>query len=158
MKNPLPTLSATLYTPESLESGGVKNALGYLIAHVKRRMDDQLEQEMAPLGLTAAQFIVLINLHHQVHSTPAEFCRLLDYDPGAMTRLISRIEKKGFIRRVQNLDDRRSVCLELTEAGQALCPQVIPSVCNAFNQLLSGFSPAEAQLFESMLQRILTKP
>lgn len=147
--------TAALYTPESLSHCEMQNALGYLIAHVKRRLEDILEQELAPLELTAAQFVVLINLHHQAESTPADFCRLLDYDPGAMTRLIDRIEKKGFIRRVRNPDDRRSVRLELTEAGLALCPQAMPRVCSAFNRLLHGFKPEEARQLESMLQRIL---
>lgn len=152
--NPQPT-TAALYSPERLQHCEMQNALGYLVAHVKRRMEDLLEQELAPLGLTSAQFVVLINLYHQNESTPASFCRLLDYDPGAMTRLIDRIEKKGFVRRVRNPSDARSIMLELTELGRELCPSALPGVSNAFNRLLKGFSAQEAEQLESMLQRIL---
>lgn len=153
--DPTPEASA-LYTVQNLASCTIQQPLGYLIVHVKRRLGEIMEQQLEPLELTAAQFVVIIHLVHQPDTTPAEFSRILDYDPGAMTRLLDRIEKKGFIRRVQNPQDRRSVRLELTESGMALYPKILPKICNAYNQLLHGFSQDEARLLESMLQRILS--
>lgn len=144
-----------LYTPDRIDCCDSSTSLAYLIVHVQRLLDEILEAELEPLGLTAAQFVVITQLHHRTENTPAGFCRRLDHDPGAMTRLIGRIEKKGFIRRVGNPEDRRSVLLELTDAGRTLCPQILPRVCNALNRLLQGFSTEEAALLEQMLQRIL---
>ena len=144
-----------LYTPENIDLSCGKKSLGYLLSHTKNLLREIIEQELEPLDLTAAQFVVIIHLFHQPESTPADFCRILDYDPGAMTRLIDRIEKKGFIRRTQNPNDKRSVRLELTDAGRALYPEIQPKVCNAFNRLLHGFSPEESQQLHHLLERIL---
>jgi DNA-binding MarR family transcriptional regulator len=150
-----PAVPAPLYTPDRIVACETSQSLGYLIVHVQRLLDEILEEELEPIGLTAAQFVVITQLYHRSESTPAGFCRQLGHDPGAMTRLINRIEKKGLVRRVRNPEDRRSVRLELTEDGLALCPQILPRVCNALNRLLRGFSDEEAALLEHMLQRIL---
>ncbi|TDR82265.1 MarR family winged helix-turn-helix transcriptional regulator [Paludibacterium purpuratum] len=155
MQIPSDTTVSVLFTPEDLACRDSSQALGYLILGVKRRLTEILEEELAPLDLTAAQFAVIMQLHREEESTPAGFCRLLDYDPGAMTRLLYRIELKGFIRRQRNPQDRRSVRFALTDSGRALCPQMIAKICNAHNRLLAGFSHDEALLLKQMLQRML---
>ena len=155
MEYPDPAATAPLFAPDRAAAGDSAQTLGYLIVHVQRLLDDILAEELAPLGLTAAQFVVIAQLYHRCEDTAAGVCRRLDYDPGAMTRLIGRIEKKGLVRRVHHPGDGRSVRIELTERGLALCPQLLPKVCNALNRLLRGFSSSEVAMFGQMLQRIL---
>jgi DNA-binding MarR family transcriptional regulator len=52
-------------------------------------------------------------------STVAELARELNTDPGAMTRLLDRLECKGLCRRSRSTDDRRVVNIELTPEGEA---------------------------------------
>jgi DNA-binding MarR family transcriptional regulator len=155
MDNSTQTETPPLYTPQKVTAGGMHSALGYLIAMTQRRLHEVLEQELQPLDLTAAQFVVIIRLFQQPGMTASDFCRILDYDPGAMKRLLDRIEHKGFIRRTRNPQDKRAVHLELTESGRQLQPEIMPKVCQAYNRLLHGFSADEAGQLEHLLQRIL---
>lgn len=147
-----------LYTPETLAAAGASRSIGYLLAQARRRLQELQDQELAGLGLTAAQFEVIIHLSRHPDSTPAECCRLLQHDPGAMTRMIDRLEKKDFIIRRHNPDDRRSFRLALTATGRALCPDILPRLSHAYNRLLAGFSPEEARLLEQLLLRIVDTP
>lgn len=134
---------------------GMKGSVAHLIAQIRQKLVESVEQELAPLGLTHAQFVVVVQLANGMAGTPAEFCRLLNYDSGAMTRLLDRIEEKGIIRRVRSTQDRRSVGLELTDKGHELYPSIVPLVLGVNNRLLQGFSKSETQMLEQFLQRML---
>lgn len=129
--------------------------LGYLVTEVRNRILLEIDQELAPIQLTAVQFVVFNNLVNGKGRTLSEFCRLLGYDSGGMTRLLDRIESKGFIKRVENPADRRSHLIKLTQAGAAIFPEARAGTERALGRLLNGFSEDEAIQLQSFLTRIL---
>jgi DNA-binding MarR family transcriptional regulator len=135
---------------ESSYAGGI----GYLINQARNAVLAAIEQELAPLNVTAAQFIVVLGIAHQRAGTPTEMARLLGCDSGAMTRLLDRIEGKGIIQRIRSDQDRRIVNIELTAKGKGLHPQIMKSVAKAHERLLRQFSDAELGLFQDFLRKI----
>jgi DNA-binding MarR family transcriptional regulator len=133
-----------------------KSAIGYLIGHTRKALLEEIDRELAPLDLTAAQYIILSSLSHLQIATAADLCSGIVYDPGAMTRLIDRLELKGFVRRQRQPGDRRRVNLELTEEGKALCPKMNVVVVRVLNRFLAGFTKKEVRELERFLRRILT--
>ena len=133
----------------------LKGSLGHLLSQVRQQTIEAVERELLPLELTHAQFVVVAELANGMAHTPAEFCRLLNYDSGAMTRLLDRIEQKGFIRRVRSTEDRRSVGLELTDKGKELYPAIVPLIVGVNKRLLKNFSRTEAELLDQFLLRLL---
>lgn len=132
----------------------LRDSLGYLVSSVRQQWIDALEVELKPLDLTAAQYIVIINVGSGRAETPVRLCRLLQYDTGAMTRLLDRIEAKGLIRRVAHGGDRRCVALEMTPAGHELYPRLLQIVVEMNKRALKGFSRDEVQALEEMLRRV----
>src|SRR4051812_46550568 len=94
--------------------------LGFMLNETRNATFSGIEKELAPLNITSAQFKLVVGIAHERARTLTEFARLFDYDPGAMKRLIDRVEEKGLIRRVQSDTDGRVLHLELTAAGRAL--------------------------------------
>jgi DNA-binding MarR family transcriptional regulator len=92
---------------------------------------------------------------NQLASAPTELCKKLSYDPGAMTRLIDRLEEKGLVRRLRAEDDRRAQRLELTREGEALYPKIVAALVKVYNQLLRGFNKTEVNQLQDMLKRML---
>ena len=137
------------------DDADMKDSPAHLIAQLRQKVVEAMEKELAPLGLTHAQFVVVVQLANGMAGTPAEFCRLLNYDSGAMSRLLDRIEEKGIIRRVRNAEDRRSVGLELTDKGKQLYPDIVPLVQEVNSRLLKDFSKSEVRTLELFLQRML---
>jgi DNA-binding MarR family transcriptional regulator len=133
-------------------SGG---ELGFLVSSVRSAIWSSIEAELQPLDITAAQFVVFNSIALGKGRTIGEFCRLLGYDSGAMTRLLDRIEKKGLIRRVANPEDRRSFLLELTPESRAVFPQAKKRVQAVFKQLLAGFDEKQAAAFRQSLEQVL---
>jgi len=140
-----------IYDPKTFDP---KTGIGSLIARVRVKLFEALDEELAPFDITAAQYVILVNLANGVDSASG-LCRGVSYDPGAMTRMIDRLERKGFVRRVRSPEDRRVVNLALTEEGKAVYPKLVARAAAATNRRLRDFTKAEAQQLESFLQRML---
>lgn len=147
--------NATSKTAPSVLDDLCTGELGFLVTSVRNGIHEALDRELAPLQITTQQYVVLNCIVKGWGRTLSDFCRVLAYDSGAMTRLLDRIAAKGFIRRVENATDRRSSLIELTEMGQAAFPQARRATEVAFRRLLGGFSEAEADVLQKLLSRIL---
>jgi len=125
-----------------------------LLSRVKMRLMEALDAELEPLGISAAQYVILANLASGVDSASG-LCRSVSYDPGAMTRMIDRLEKKGLVRREPCSEDRRVMRLALTEEGRTVYPQLVEKAAKVLNERLRGFSADEVRQLEHLLERML---
>ena len=132
-----------------------REAIGALIGRARKTMIQKIDAELAPLDVSAAQWIVVLLVGEKAVSSATGLCELLTYDPGAMTRLIDRLERKGILRRVRSPEDRRTIQLELTASGKALYPKILAAMVDVSNRLLRGFSRGEVGQLEGYLRRML---
>ena len=128
--------------------------LGLLLGRAALLKDRIIDTHMEPHGITAAQFKVLIMAQFGV-DTPAELCRHLSLDSGSMTRMLDRLEQKGFLARQRSEADRRQVQLVLTEQGQQLTDRLPEIGADAMNELAGAITPEELKSLEQILKKIL---
>jgi DNA-binding MarR family transcriptional regulator len=139
-----------------------RKSVGYLVNRVRSEVLSALDHEfatdteIAPLEVTAAQYIILSGLLQRDTDSTSRLCKEMSYDPGAMTRMVDRLEAKGLVVRKRCPDDRRLVNIELTEAGRAAVPKMRACSVAVLNRLLRGFSPEEVQQFEGFLNRMVS--
>jgi DNA-binding MarR family transcriptional regulator len=138
----------------AIETFRPSQGVGAHIGRARRTIVEAIDEELAPLDISHAQWIVVMLLGDGAASTAAELCKILIYDPGAMTRLLDRLEKKGVLRRVRTADDRRAVRLELTDDGSKLYPRILEALVQVFNRLLRGFTKGEVRQLEQLLTRM----
>lgn len=115
----------------------------------------EVERELEPHGLTSAQWLPLIKLFKGEARTAAELSRLLYMDAWAITRMLDRLEDKGFIRRMRSKQDRRVVQLALTPGGEATAAKIPAILRGVQSGHLQGFNPAEMDTLQSMMRRML---
>ena len=113
------------------------------------------DEEVAPLEVTAAQFIIIKNLLKGHANSACELCKYMDYDRGAMSRMIDRLETKGLVKRVALAHTRRTVALEVTEAGRAAFPKMQACLTKVVNGLLKGVTKTQVREVEKVLKRML---
>ena len=133
----------------------VLNAVPPLISRVRTAMLAQLEERLAPLDLNAGDYLVLVMLANDVADTASQVCSVIAHDPGAMTRKIDALEKRGLVRRVRSAEDRRAIKLELTPEGKKLYPKAVAIAVGLANEMLDGFNKAEVKQLEGLLKRML---
>src|SRR4051794_19698860 len=121
-----------------------------LVSRVRIAVMDALDAELAPFDISAAQMMVLGTIATGEADSAAGLCKGISYDPGAMTRMIDRLEQKGLLRRTPRPDDRRTQSLELTPEGKALCPKLSAAKDVVQRRFLRGFSQDEERMFEAL--------
>jgi len=132
-----------------------RDSVGALIGLTRKALLETFDRELAPLGLNTAQALVLKFLVDERAGTAAEVCKHLSHDPGAMTRLIDKLETIGLVRRVRGRDDRRSAPLAITARGRQVHADMTRVQVDMLNRALRGFSGAEARALEGLLKRVL---
>ncbi|ARP82493.1 MarR family transcriptional regulator [Bordetella genomosp. 8] len=133
----------------------VEDNPGYLIRLVFNSLNRALDQEMAPLGLTATQWRPVAMVALGRADTAAELARLNEVDTGAMTRTLDRLEAKKLLRRQRSEQDRRVIKIELTEEGEAMVREIPMNIARTLNHYLRGFSEHEVELLTHFLRRML---
>jgi len=161
---PSPALSRTTptdYSPKktgrpALGSAGASE-LGGLIILARRLLVEALGRELAPFDISAAQFAILSKLASMEVESTAQLCREICYDPGAMTRMLDRLEAKGLLERIRRDPDRRAVRLELTPRGCDLYPRLEDCWKRVLAQQLKDFTDQEICEFIRFLKKACAK-
>lgn len=100
---------------------------------------------LAPHGITLAQYNVLRVLRGagpEGLPTLEVAERLIEHAPG-ITRLMDRLERRGWVRRERCAGDRRQVLCFLTEEGHGLLAELDAPMDRADEEALSGLSRAQ---------------
>jgi DNA-binding MarR family transcriptional regulator len=147
-----------IYAPKTVD---VSNSLAPLLSQVRMAMLSGVDQEflrddeVAALEVTAAQFVIIANVLKGHANSACELCKYMDYDRGAMSRMIDRLETKGLLRRVALAHTRRTMALEVTDAGKAAFPKMQACLTKVVNRLLKGVTKSQVREVEKTLQRML---
>ncbi|MBV2210171.1 MAG: MarR family transcriptional regulator [Thermomonas sp.] len=104
--------------PDAARSG---SALGLLFRQTRDAMWARMEKELAAAGhdLNFSQFITLKYLATSSAGV-TDLARLAYLNPGAMTRLLDKLEARGLLERRTDPNDRRALNIHLTPAGKAI--------------------------------------
>lgn len=112
---------------------------------LKQFLAAKLRENGVPL--TPEQFMLIDLLWNQGEMTQQQLADQLQKDKNSVTKLVDAIERKGFVVRQQNLHDRRSNTLVLTEKANLLKPGAKQKGISILDQMLEGISEEELRNF-----------
>jgi DNA-binding MarR family transcriptional regulator len=130
-------------------------SIGYLMRRSAMLMRHQVESVFSGHGLSFMQWASLLMIRDGLALTAAELSRQLDYDSGALTRLIDQLESRGLVRRERCEADRRQVYLKLTPIGLHSLEELMPLVVGVVNRSVEPLTGAELQTLISLLSRLV---
>lgn len=113
------------------------------------------EEVFASVGLSAQQYNTLRLLQAVNPATltvQGIGARLISRAPD-MTRLLDRLEDRGWITRTRREDNRRVVDVAITPAGLQLLKQLSESVVACHEQQLGHLSPEELRMLSDLLTK-----
>jgi MarR family transcriptional regulator, organic hydroperoxide resistance regulator len=121
---------------------------------LKRNLESDMIRKMDS-HITGPQMFMLyfINKH--------ERCKLnmladkMEVKPSAITVMIDRLEKPGYVKRTHDQVDRRSVLVEITPEGK----EILVAAVKQRNEILSGYlsrlEPNETVLVAELLEKMV---
>jgi DNA-binding MarR family transcriptional regulator len=87
--------------------------------------------------------------------TPSEISERTLISSATMTSTLDRLERHGWVRRLPNPDDRRSVLVEVTPAGRELCNRFLPGIHTVERAVLAELDPDERERLLHLLGKVL---
>lgn len=116
---------------------------------------------LKPLRISYSESRVLSALRIQprgFRATPHALNDFAQITSAGMTRTLDRLEGAGYVDRVPNPEDRRSVLVGLTDAGWAFSEKLLGELNAAHADLLAGVAPeqraAEIEVLRSIIERL----
>ena len=89
--------------------------------------------------------------------TPSQVSDRVLVASATMTATLDLLERRGWIRRIPNPDDRRSVLIEITSDGRAITGQLLPGIRALERSVLSVLTPGERADLLELLAKILAR-
>jgi len=119
---------------------------------LKQFLAAKLRQMDVPL--TPEQFMLIDLLWNHGEMSQQHLADQMQKDKNSVTKLVDAIERKGFVVRQQNLNDRRSNTLVLTEKANQLKPGAKQKGISILDQILEGIDEEELRAFLTTLRKL----
>lgn len=130
--------------------------VGRALIDAAARLKAEADARARRLGVSGAQWTVLIRIGDGVARTASQLCQSIGYDSGSMTRMLDRLEKLGLILRKPSDCDGRAMTLHLSPKGEDLYRALSPIAVDVLDQALAGFTPEEEEQLIGFLDRLTT--
>ncbi len=130
----------------------------YLLAKAHHRIGNHLKKTLVAqnIKITFPQAGILFLLKRRSHSM-TELSKELSIDNSAITGLVDRLEKVGFVIRESNLADRRTFLISLTPKGLEEINKAKVIVRKVNEDIKKGFTEQEIEIFKKILTGFFDK-
>ncbi len=125
-----------------------------LIRQIIRATDLHDKQLSRATGLTLPQLLTLQTLQEGGSMTIGKLARELNLAQATVTSLLDRLEKKHFVERHRDSQDKRKVWACLSEAGQQLLLSAPTSLHDLFIDKFEGMEQWEQSMVITALERV----
>lgn len=122
-----------------------------------RSLEQRIARTLEPFGLQVWEFDVLATLRRQgspYRLSSSALARSVVMTCSGMTHRVTRLAERGYVRRVACAEDRRSVFVELTEAGLACVDRAAECRARDGAALTAVLSDTERSQLLDMLRRL----
>ena len=141
------------FDDERVELGEITGSLGFLLRMAQLKAFDFFFRTLDGEDLRPGEFTVLWVIQLNPGLRQGTFARYLQIKPAHMTKLIARLVDQGLVHRAVPEDDRRSVRLSLTPAGDAFVERYREQFLHLHLAERSDLSMEEAQTLIHLLRR-----
>lgn len=121
-------------------------------------LEGSLEAGFASYGLSVWEFDMLAALRRSgspYRLSPTELFSTLMVTSGTMTHRLKRLETRGWIERLPNAEDARSMLVQLTRKGLALINRAVESHLDNERRLLAALPAESLAALDAQLSALL---
>ena len=126
--------------------------IGLLIHDVARLLRVLYDRQMSSIGLTRSQWWLLTYLFFKDGINQSELAILMDMEKAPLSRLLDRMEKKGWVIRKNENKDRRTKNIYLSESIKPLISSMRDKAAEYRSESLSILTDKERNKLKDILQ------
>jgi MarR family transcriptional regulator, transcriptional regulator for hemolysin len=132
------------------------SSVGFLISDVSRLMRRVYDRRVEPLGVTRAQWRVLVHLYRREGVSQTELAAILEIEKPTLGRLVDKLEEKGWVERQVDERDQRARRLVITDAVRPMIER-LKVFAEAVNEdSMAGLDAEQERQFVEILLAVKT--
>lgn len=117
-----------LPTEPNEDESGFDGSIGYVLRDTYRSFTRVLQSKIAPHGVSIGQWYFLRVLWDKDGLTQRELSQRVGMMEPTTVTALNGMERRGYVKRVRNVEDRRKINIYLTDKGRALKTRLLPFV------------------------------
>lgn len=134
----------------------IENSIGFLLHNASRAIKRRFEMRGAEVGLTSAQWRVLVQLLINGPLPQARLAEALEIEPISVSRIVDRMEQGGWVSRAPDANDRRIRIITPSGKAQAVFEDARMMADSIYAQALKGLPLETQETLVAILQTIIT--
>src|SRR5439155_5779240 len=130
---------------------------GLLIAAIRRRIKQVVIERVGPLGLSAAQFWLLVAVQEHDGYSQRELASRLHMDEPTASRVLAVLSREGWVKLSEDARDRRRVRVGLTATGRAMAKKLMPIALEVRATVDSKLEPGERDTLRALQRQVIDR-
>jgi DNA-binding MarR family transcriptional regulator len=128
--------------------------LAWEIGETSRMMRRYYDRRASALGVTTAQWRLLLRLYREPGLKQVELAERMDVEPITACRIVDRLEEAGLVERQRDPDDRRAWRLVVTEKAEPIMTRLRTLAEEMSGEAFAGMSVEDVEAMRGKLSRI----
>jgi len=131
--------------------------LAQLFANACRLATWRLRIHIEKIGIHSGQGRVLVHLHKQDNIPQWKIARAMHASPSAITSILQRMERDGWIIRTRDSKDQRMVRIRLSAKARALEEEIETTFTQIEEEISSIYTEEERAILRNLLLKLYCK-
>ena len=127
-----------------------------MLIRLMRRHHACVERQIGDMGIHHSQHRTLMQLARRQEDIPSqrELAEIMGVSPAAVTTILKKMEKEGYVSRTVTDEDNRRNEIRITEAGLAKITESRAVFEATDRAMFAGFTPEEMAAFTAFVERL----
>jgi DNA-binding MarR family transcriptional regulator len=137
-------------SPDAIEAS-------FQILRIAANVHVRLEAIFSEFGLSSGRFALLMLLRQAPSRElpPSEIAAKAQVSRATMTQFLDHLERDGFIKRVNDPNDRRALLIQLTPHAEEVLKKLIPLHLKDLEHLTAALNRAERKQFFQLMTKLI---
>ena len=122
-----------------------------IMPFIAREFYKKQTSEFYKMKITLPQFVVLEILHREGQSRMTDLARSINVSTAAMTGIVDRLVRDGYVERASDPDDRRIIKIGLTAKGGSAVKNIIDQRKQIFSRIFGVLSQEDREEYLKIL-------
>lgn len=131
------------------------SSMSYCLMKSGQIIRSHMDEVLSPYDLVTPHLGILIIVKKSAPINQIQLGEQLGIDKATMVKLIDALEKKNFLERIIDPNDRRVRHIKITKEGEKFANQMIKKRIKIENKFLSPFPKKDQELIKDLLPKLL---
>ena len=128
--------------------------LGYWLRRVSNHVSGEFARSLQSRNISVAEWVALRHLYDWQDVTPGELAQFMGVTRGAVSKVLDKLEGKGWLTHETKPEDHRVQVLSLTLAGTRLLPELAEMADANDKKHFDCLSHEERNALKTLLQKL----